>query len=153
MSIFSKLVSLAFLAPALVGSSWENSMTKAKSKARRKSPTSKARAASRPAQAGSKQARTKQASSRQASRKQTQARKSLAAEKAAAKRALIKVGRTAMALAKQGTQRATDAGRDVVARVARSAAGGLQSAARGIGDSGASALQSVADKVMPVGQK
>ena len=77
----------------------------------------------------------------------------MAAERAATKRALVKAGNTALTLAKQSTQRATNAGRDVLARAARSAAGGLQSAAHGIGDSSASALQSVADMVMPVGQK
>ncbi len=141
MSILSKLVSFAFLAPALFTSPREKFMAKAKTKARRKRPAApKARAASRSTRSA-KQARSKQA------------RRSISAEKAAAKLALLKAGRTALALAKQGTQRATNAGRDVLARAARSAAGGLQSAARGIGDTGAAALESVADKVMPVPNK
>ncbi len=149
MSILSKLVSLAFLAPALINSSRENFMSKAKakSKTRRKSPAPKAksRAASRTVQASSK--------SRSSKSRAKPARTSVAAQRAATKRALVKVGHTALSLAKQSTQRAADAGRDVLARATRSAAGGLQSAAHGIGDSSASALQSVANKVMPVGQK
>ncbi len=144
MSILSKLVSLAFLAPALITSSREKFMTKpkAKSKTRRKSPApkAKARAASRSVHASSK-SRSKQV------------RRSVSAERAATKRALVKVGNTALKLAKQSTQRAANAGRDVLARATRSAAGGLQRAAHGIGDTSASALQSVADTVMPVGQK
>ena len=60
-----------------------------------------------------------------------------------------RLGLTAVALAKASSKRASNAGRGVLARGARSAAGSVQRAARDVGDSGASALRTVADKVMP----
>ena len=68
------------------------------------------------------------------------------------KKSTKRLGLTAVALAKVGTRKASNAGRGVLARGARSAAGGLQRAARDVGDSGASALRTVASKVAPPGQ-
>jgi hypothetical protein len=140
MSLLSNIVSLAFLAPVLLTRPMERFMTKTNSKSRRKSPAPKARATSR-----SLTVRKQASASRSA--------KSLSANKTAAKLALLEAGRATLVLAKQGTLRATDAGRVVLARATRSAAGGLQHAARGIGNSGASALQSVADRITPAPQK
>jgi hypothetical protein len=140
MSVLSNIVSLAFLMPVLLTRPMEKFMTKANSRSRRKSPAPKARATTR-----SMTVRKKASESRSA--------KSLSAKKTAAKLALLEAGRTTLILAKHGTLRATDAGRGVLARATRSAAGGLQHAAHGIGDSGASVLESVADKITPTPQK
>jgi hypothetical protein len=135
MSLIGKIFTYGLLTPALFINSWESYMTKAKSKPRRRSAAVKVRAAGRSASAPKKRV------SRNA--------RSVAAQRAATKRALIRAGRTALALAKQSTRNATNAGRGALARAARSAADGLQHAAKGVGDAGASALQSVADRVQP----
>jgi hypothetical protein len=62
-------------------------------------------------------------------------------------------GRAAKALAKEGAYRAGAASRRVLARGVRSVAVGVQYAAHGVGDSAASALNTVADQVTPTAEK
>ena len=121
MSLLSKVVSFAFLASTLVTDSLEKSMTKAKSKSRRTTASSGSKS---PVQAFN-------------------------AEKATAKRAVAEAGRATLAMAQFGARRTADAGRDVLARATRSAAGGLRTAAQGLDES----LRTVADRVMPAGRK
>lgn len=82
-----------------------------------------------------------------------QSRKPASTVKIAAKRALLSAGRAAKAVAREGTRRAANAGRRALARGARSVAGGVQHVAVGLGDTTASALESIADHVTPADQE
>src|SRR5262245_58604209 len=99
MSLFSKAVSLAFLATTLVTDSLEKSMTKAKSKPRQGSP-----------------ARVRSSNT---------ALRSFNAEKETAKQAVADAGRATLAMAQYGARRTAEAGRTVLARAARSAGHGI----------------------------
>jgi hypothetical protein len=147
MSIFTKLISFAFLAPALLAPPKEKGANKTKRKGARKSPASRGRAASR------SERDSKKAGPKSTGKSVGSPGKSVGVQRTATRRVLFKAGRTAVAWARQGTQRVAHTSRSTLARAARSAAQGLQSAARGIGDSGASALETLADRVTPMEQK